>query len=115
MIDEHGHNTAPAPIESVLKSACPLIGHVCLVGEERPYLVALILLEPIELASDPQALAQVADAIQLLNASSDPRERIQRHTVLTAPWLPGEELTETLELRRRRIAQKHAEAIEAMY
>jgi long-chain acyl-CoA synthetase len=115
LIDEHGHNTAPAPIESVLKSACPLIGHVCLVGEGRPYLTALILLEPIELASDPQALAQVADAIQLLNASSDPRERIQRHTVLTAPWFPGEELTETLKLRRRRIAQKHAEAIEALY
>jgi long-chain acyl-CoA synthetase len=115
LIDEHGHNTAPAPIESALKSVCSLIGHVCLVGEGRPYLTALILLEPAELASDPQALAQVADTIQRLNASSDPRERIQRHTVLTAPWLPGEELTETLKLRRRRIAQKHADTIEAMY
>ena len=57
----------------------------------------------------------MADAIQRLNASSDPRERIQRHTILTAPWLPGEEITETLKLRRGRIAQKHAEAIEAMY
>jgi long-subunit acyl-CoA synthetase (AMP-forming) len=115
LIDEHGHNTAPAPTESALKSACPLIGHVCLVGDGRPYLTALILLEPAELASDPQALAKVADAIERLNASSDPRERIQRHTILTAPWLPGEELTETLKLRRRRIAQKHAETIEAMY
>ena len=115
LIDEHGHNTAPAPIESALKSACSLIGHACLVGEGRPYLTALILLEPAELASDPLALAQVADAIQHLNASSDPRERIQRHTVLAAPWLAGEELTETLKLRRRRIAQKHADAIEAMY
>ena len=51
LIDEHGHNTAPAPIESALKSACPLIGHACLVGEGRPYLTALILLEPAELAS----------------------------------------------------------------
>ena len=115
LIDEHGHNTAPAPIESALKSACPPIAHACLVGEGRPYLTALILLEPVELASDPHALAQVADAIERLNASSDPRERIQRHTILTAPWLPGEELTETLKLRRGRIAQKHAGAIEAMY
>jgi long-chain acyl-CoA synthetase len=115
LIDEHGHNTAPAPIESALKSACPLIGHVCLLGEGRPYLTALILLEPAERASDPHALAQVAEAIGQLNVSSDPRERIQRHTVLTAPWLPGEELTETLKLRRRRIAEKHAEEIEAMY
>jgi long-chain acyl-CoA synthetase len=115
LIDEHGHNTAPAPIESALKNACPLIGHVCLVGEGRAYLTALVLLEPAELASDPQALAQVTDAIEYLNASSDPREHIKRHSILTAPWLPGEELTETLKLRRGRIAQKHAEAIEAMY
>jgi long-chain acyl-CoA synthetase len=115
LIDEHGHNTAPAPIESALKSTCPLIGHVCLVGEGRPYLAALILLEPLELASDPNAAAKAADAIERLNAASDPRERIQRHTILTAPWLPGEELTETLKLRRKRIAQKHADTIEAMY
>jgi long-chain acyl-CoA synthetase len=115
LIDEHGHNTAPAPIESALKSACPLIGHVCLVGEGRPDLTALILLEPPQLVSDPNARAEVADAIQHLNASSDPRERIQRHTILTAPWLPGEELTETLKLRRTRIAEKHADTIAAMY
>jgi len=41
--------------------------------------------------------------------------RTHRHTILTAPWLPGEELTETLKLRRSRIAQKHADTIEAMY
>jgi long-chain acyl-CoA synthetase len=115
LIDETGHNTAPAPIESALKSACPLIGHVCVVGEGRPYLSALILLEPPELASDPKVTAQVADAIERLNAAGDPRERIGRHTILTAPWLPGEELTETLKLRRQRIAQKHADAIEVMY
>jgi long-chain acyl-CoA synthetase len=115
LIDEHGHNTAPAPIESALKSACPLIGHVCLVGEGRPHLTALILLEPPQLASDASVAAQVADAIQHVNADSDPRERIQGHTILTAPWLPGEELTETLKLRRRRIAEKHADTIAAMY
>ncbi len=115
LIDEHGHNTAPAPIESALKSACPLIGHICLVGEGRPYLAALVLLEPSELAADPTAQAQVADAIERLNASSDPRERIRRHTILIAPWLPGEELTETLKLRRKRIAERHADTIAAMY
>jgi long-chain acyl-CoA synthetase len=115
LIDEAGHNTAPAPIESALKSTCPLIGHVCLVGEGRPYLSALIVLEPLQLVSDPKATAQVADAIELLNAAGDPRERIHRHTILTQPWLPGEELTETLKLRRKRIAEKHADTIAAMY
>jgi long-subunit acyl-CoA synthetase (AMP-forming) len=115
LIDEHGHNTAPAPIESALKSDCSLIGHVCLVGEGRPHLAALILLEPPKLASDPGAVTQVRQAIERLNAASDPRERIQRHTILTAPWLPGEELTETLKLRRTRIAEKHAVSIQRMY
>jgi long-chain acyl-CoA synthetase len=115
LIDESGHNTAPAAIESALKSVCPLIGHVCLVGDGRPYLSALILLEPPELASDPRAAARVADAIERLNAAGDPRERIHRHMLLTAPWLPGEELTETLKLRRKRIVEKHADAIAAMY
>jgi long-chain acyl-CoA synthetase len=115
LIDEAGHNTAPAPIESTLKSACPLIGHVCLVGEGRAYLTALIILEPPELLSDPKAIAAVADAIERLNATGDPRERIRRHTILAQPWLPGEELTETLKLRRKRITETHANTIEAMY
>ncbi len=115
LIDAAGHNTAPAPIESALKSACLLIGHVCLVGEGRPYFSALILLDPPKLASDPKATAQVADAIGRLNAAGDPRERIRRHTILIQPWLPGEELTETLKLRRKRIAEKHADTIAAMY
>ncbi len=115
LIDEQGHNTAPAPIESALKSNCPLIGHVCLVGDGRPYLVALLLLEPVELASDPDAIAQVADAVNRLNAVSDPRERIQRHTILTKSWLPGKELTETLKLRRKRILEKYAIHIDALY
>jgi long-chain acyl-CoA synthetase len=115
LIDAQGHNTAPAPIESALKSVCPLIGHVCLVGDGRPYLTALILLEPPQLVLDASVAAHVADAIRHVNDASDPRERIQRHTILTAPWLPGEELTETLKLRRTRIVEKHAEAIAAMY
>jgi long-chain acyl-CoA synthetase len=115
LIDEEGHNTAPAPIESALKSRCPLIGHVCLIGDGRPYLVALLVLEPVELASDPDAIAQVADAVRGLNTASDPRERIRRHTILATVWLPGEELTETLKLRRKRIREKYATHIDALY
>jgi long-chain acyl-CoA synthetase len=115
LIDDQGHNTAPAPIESALKSDCPLIGHVCLFGDGRPYLVALVVLEPVELAADPDAVAQVAEAVRALNAASDPREQIRRHTILGTPWLPGEELTETLKLRRRRILEKYATQIDALY
>jgi long-subunit acyl-CoA synthetase (AMP-forming) len=58
---------------------------------------------------------QVADAIERLNAAGDPRERVHRHTILTQPWLTGDEFTETLKLRRQRIVEKHADTIAAMY
>ena len=115
LIPDHGHNIAPGQIESELKGACPTIGHVCVVGDRRPHLAALIVLEPPELANDDHAQANVAHAIAQVNATHDPRERIEMHTILPDPWLPGDELTETLKLRRRRILEKHAQAITGLY
>jgi long-chain acyl-CoA synthetase len=115
LIPAHGHNVAPAPIESQLKSLCPLIEHVCLVGDGRPYLGALIVLDPRREHSDAAARAQLAAAFKLLNKGLDPRERVLAHTVLTGSWMPERELTETLKLRRDRIAAMYATAIDAMY
>lgn len=115
LIPDHGHNVAPAQIESELKCACPSIAHVCVVGDGRPHLAALIVLEPPELGNDKHARSQVGRAIAHTNASLDPRERIQSHAVLSEPWLPGDELTETLKLRRRHILDKHAKTIDQLY
>jgi long-subunit acyl-CoA synthetase (AMP-forming) len=115
LIPDHGHNIAPSQIESELKCACPAIGHVCVVGDNRPHLAALIVLEPPELASDKHARTTVAQAIDEVNATRDPRERIQKHSILPDPWLPGDELTETLKLRRRRILDKHSATISRLY
>jgi long-subunit acyl-CoA synthetase (AMP-forming) len=115
LIPDHGHNTAPAPIEAELKNACPLIGQAILIGDHRPFLAALIVLEPPERAADPEALAAVAEAIERVNAASDPRERVEAHTILSAAWTPGDELTETLKPRRGRITDKYAAEIDAMY
>ncbi len=115
VIPDHGHNIAPSQIESELKSACPTIGHVCVVGDGRPHLAALIVLDPPELAGDTTARRTVAEAVTQLNAASDPREQIESHAILPDPWLPGDELTETLKLRRRRILDKHADTIDLLY
>lgn len=115
LIPDHGHNVAPAPIESELKGTCPTIGHVCVVGNGRPHLAALIVLEPPELANDQHAQTTVAEAITQVNTTRDPRERIESHTILPDPWLPGDELTETLKLRRRRIVHKHSDTIDNLY
>ena len=86
-----------------------------MVGDGRPHLAALIVLEPPELANDEHTQATVGQAIAQVNATHDPRERIEMHTILPDPWLPGDELTETLKLRRRRILEKHAQAITGLY
>jgi long-subunit acyl-CoA synthetase (AMP-forming) len=79
-------SNAPASIEAELKNACPLIGQAILIGDDRPFLAALIVLEPPERAADPAALAAVAEAIERVNAASDPREW-SRHTRSCRP--PG--------------------------
>ena len=115
LIPDTGHNVAPAPIEAELKCACPSIGHACVIGDRRPHLAALIVLEPPELANDQEARARVGQAISQINTSLDPRERIESHAILHEPWVPGDELTETLKLRRRRILEKHSETIKRLY
>jgi long-chain acyl-CoA synthetase len=112
---DDGHNLAPAPLESELKALCPVIGHVCVLGQGRPHAAALVVLEPPARAADPESAAAVAAAVSELNAGLDPRERIGAHAVLPEPWGVGEELTETMKLRRERIATRHADAIEALY
>src|SRR5256885_126602 len=46
IINAAGKNMSPANIEAALKSASPLIGQACVIGDGRPYNVALIGLDP---------------------------------------------------------------------
>ena len=54
--------------------------------------------------------------MQRANASLSRIEQIKRHTLLGEEWQPGgEELTPTMKLKRRPIAEKYAAQIDAMY
>ncbi|MBV9336616.1 MAG: AMP-binding protein [Solirubrobacterales bacterium] len=115
IITSNGHNVAPAPIESQLINACPLIAQACLVGDGRPQLAVLITLHQPEHAADPAAHQTIADALARINATLDPREQIRRHAILPERWQPGDELTETHKLRRQQIAAKYAAHITSLY
>ncbi|HET7052332.1 MAG TPA: AMP-binding protein [Solirubrobacterales bacterium] len=115
LIPAHGHNVHPASIEAALRDACPMIGQACVIGDGRPHLTALLVLEPPYAATEPGSAATVAAAIETVNAALPPLERIEAHAILTRPWLPGAELTETLKLRRAQIETKYAAEIEALY
>jgi long-subunit acyl-CoA synthetase (AMP-forming) len=133
IINAAGKNMSPANIEGALKSAHPLIGQAVTIGDRRPYNCALIVLDPdvcaafaddhgIEdaspavLARDERVRAAVAAAVADANARLSRVEQIKRHTILPHDWAPGgEELTPTMKLRRKPIAEKYAAEIEALY
>src|SRR5699024_3595053 len=45
-ITASGKNISPVNVERALKSAGPLIGQVCVIGDHRPYVTALVVLDP---------------------------------------------------------------------
>jgi long-subunit acyl-CoA synthetase (AMP-forming) len=115
IISAGGKNMSPANIEAELKGASPLIGQACVIGDGRPYNTALIVLDP-EYADgrDPAPLVQAA--VEAANAKLSRPEQIKRFHIVDGDWLPGgDELTPTMKLKRRPIADKYAGEIEAMY
>jgi long-subunit acyl-CoA synthetase (AMP-forming) len=69
-----------------------------------------------ELAAEPALIAAVQQAVDNANEQLARVEQIKRFTVVDHDWLPGgDELTPTMKLKRRPIAEKYAAVIEAMY
>jgi long-subunit acyl-CoA synthetase (AMP-forming) len=130
IINAAGKNMSPANIENAVQAALPLAGAVVVVGDNRPYNVALIVLDPdaaaafadreglpLEtLAEHPVLRAAVQAGVDQANARLSRVEQVKRFVVLPTYWLPGgEELTPTMKLRRRPIAVKYATEIAHLY
>jgi len=133
IINAAGKNMSPANIEQQLKQGSPLIGQAIAVGDRRPYNVALIVLDPDAsavfarehrlpdasppaLASEPTVISAVADGVARANAHLSRVEQIKRFKVLGCDWQAGgDELTPTMKLRRRVVADKYAAAIDSLY
>jgi long-chain acyl-CoA synthetase len=111
---------SPANIEQTLKAASPLIGQAVVIGDRRPYNVALLVLDPEHLdgrsADDAAIAGQVDAAIARANERLARVEQIKRYALLEEDWQPGgDELTPTMKLKRKPIAAKYAERIHALY
>jgi long-subunit acyl-CoA synthetase (AMP-forming) len=118
IISAGGKNMSPANIESRLKAASTLIGSVVVIGDRRPYNVALIVLDrdaaPPTPPDDPEAA--IAAAVETANASLSSVEQVKRFRILDEEWAPGgDELTPTMKLKRKPIAEKYAAEIDALY
>ncbi len=132
IINSSGKNISPAQIENLLR-ANPLIGQAVAIGDRRPYITALIVLDeevaPIwaaaqglpdqrleALAEDPSVHAAVASAIAAVNEKLSRPEQIKTFRIMPYAWSPETgELTPSLKLRRRIIVEKHASVIDGLY
>jgi long-subunit acyl-CoA synthetase (AMP-forming) len=124
---------SPANIEAKVKAAHPLIGQAIAIGDGRPYNVALITLDPdvapafarqhgIEdasfenLSNNEAVLAEIQRGVDAANESLARVEQIKKFKLLPTDWEPGgDELTPTMKLKRKPIAEKYAAEIEELY
>jgi long-chain acyl-CoA synthetase len=133
IITAGGKNISPANIEAALKSF-PLIGQACVIGDNKPFISALLVLDSevapawakqhgvdasgglAALAGNEEILAEVEREVGEANQRFSQVERVKKWTLLHDEWLPdSEELTPTMKLKRRGIHQKYATEIDAIY
>ncbi|HLU30411.1 MAG TPA: long-chain fatty acid--CoA ligase, partial [Acidimicrobiia bacterium] len=126
-----GKNVAPAVLEDRLR-AHPLVSQVMVVGDDRPYIAALVTIdaeefpkwaarEGIDLSlaearDHPALLAAVQVAVDHANKAVSKAESIRRFRILADDFsIEGGELTPTLKVRRGVVAGIHADEIESLY
>jgi long-chain acyl-CoA synthetase len=132
IITAGGKNISPANIEARLKMI-PLVGQAAVVGDNRPYLVAILVLDPdaapvwaaaqgfdatdlTALAADQRVVAAVQSAVDEVNESFSRVEQIKKFVLVGEEWAPdSEQLTATMKLKRRGVTRAYGDAIEGMY
>ena len=128
-----GKNVAPAVLEDQLR-AHPLISQAMVVGDAKPFVGALITIDPEafegwkqrngksagatvgDLANDPDLLAEVDGAVKQANLSVSHAESIRKFRILPVDFTEDTgELTPTMKVKRKVVAEKFADDIEAIY
>lgn len=133
IINAAGKNMSPANIENAILAACPMVGAMVTIGDGRPYNTALMVFDadsvgpyaaqhgladasPAALAADPEVIARIAAGVAEGNTKLSRVEQIKRFRILPTLWEPGgDEVTLTMKLKRRPIAEKYAAEIEELY
>jgi long-chain acyl-CoA synthetase len=133
IINAAGKNMSPSNIESTIKAASPLIGQAAVIGDRRPFNTALIVLDADAAPVWAQQNGVEETSLEALSGRDDVREAIQaavdkansklarveqvkKFTIIRGDWAPGgDELTPTMKLKRKPIAEKYTDEIEAMY
>ena len=129
IITSGGKNIAPQNIEAALRDI-PLLSQAIVIGDNRPYLVALITLEssavdlfcsqkglPLSLVHENSTIIEnIHKSIEEVNTSFARVEQVRKFAILPRDFLIEEqELTPTLKLKRSNIARNWAPKIDELY
>jgi long-chain acyl-CoA synthetase len=131
IITAGGKNITPANIEAEIKQH-PLVSQCVLIGDRRPFLTALVTLDPEEaekfaaehgLSTDPEALASnelvrttISEHVEKINKKFARVEQVKKFEILPHDLSQeGGELTPTLKVKRAVVAKKYEPQIEALY
>ena len=133
IINASGKNMSPSNIENAIKTGTSLVGQVVAIGDNRPYVAAIAVLDPeaaaafaaqhgfggaspAELVAHPEIRAAVLAGVKEGNERLARVEQVKRLRLLPAAWEPGgDELTPTMKLRRKPIADKYSSEIESLF
>ena len=112
-----GKNVAPQNLENDLK-AHPIVSQAVIVGDRRPYVAALVTVDPgtVDGLNEDAVRAAVQSAVDAVNTDRSGFEQIKRFRVLPREFsIEEDEVTPTLKLRRKVILDHFAGEIDALY
>ncbi|HEY0512300.1 MAG TPA: long-chain fatty acid--CoA ligase [Thermoanaerobaculia bacterium] len=133
LVTAGGKNIAPQNIEGQLKASCPYVSQVVMLGDRRPFCVALIALNEetagkwareqgieykdyADLASRPEVKQLIRDALEAVNAKLASYERIKDFHLLDHDLSQATgELTPKMSVKRKVVEQRHREILDGFY
>ncbi|WUJ68760.1 AMP-dependent synthetase/ligase [Kribbella soli] len=131
LVTAGGKNVAPSMLEDQIRLH-PLISQCMVVGDGKPFIAALITIDPetivpwatergkptdpAELTQDPDLIAEFQKAIDEANTSVSHAEAIKKFSILPIDWTQESgELSLKLSLRRHIVMEKYGTDVEALY
>jgi len=124
IITAGGKNIAPKNIEAAIKQS-PLVGEAVVIGDRRKFLTALVTLDELvarklvsqgDIADAPQIRTAIQVQIDLVNQTLARVEQVKKFAILSKPFgIDTGELTPTMKIKRKVVAQMYAREIDAMY
>jgi long-chain acyl-CoA synthetase len=131
LVTAGGKNVAPAALEDRIRAHL-LVDQCLVVGDGRPFIAALVTIDPetlpawaeqhqksadvADLVDDPDLHAEIEAAVEEANKAVSKAESIRRFAILPAAWTEeGGQLTPSLKLKRGVVMSEHRDDVDALY